>query len=358
MNSPIEEKTNSKQKVLIIRMLTSADVCAIGLPTIRFFQKQLADKEIHFLTFGDMAEVIRKAEPSVVVHKVEANQWPDDFFQAMESFLGLAEDIIIDGYSQIVNLDTAFMPCFLARFLQDAGEPVIGNFLNMSIQKLITRVQAQSLGADYVNLASSYLDSTFLGMYKWMTPWWQSSVVPDGGYPEFYLTQCCAFDIKQLDQSICVVADKRLLKKAKSTKIIGLCLDSSQDGYVYPDTDKLKRCLEQQGYQIWLEDECEGSLNSLLKAMAASDLVVCKASGNRWFAQAVECPVLLISGACEPATLMPDFATDPVSSCPQHASYRSQQLNDSQTCNCDKPENLTESIHSIFEHFAQEQSNG
>lgn len=81
----------------------------------------------------------------------------------MESFLGLAEDIIIDAYSQIVNLDTAFMPCFLARFLQDAGEPVIGNFLNMSIQKLITRAQAQSLDADYVNLASSYLDSIFLG---------------------------------------------------------------------------------------------------------------------------------------------------------------------------------------------------
>ena len=87
--------------------------------------------------------------------------------------------------------------------------------------------------------------------------------------------------------------------------------------------------------------------------LKASDLMVCKPSGNRWYAQAVDCPTLLISGASEPALLMPEFATDPLSPCMQHAANENNIA--TLECNCEKPEDLLESIESIFIHLAEQQ---
>lgn len=344
----LESKT---EKVLLIRMLSSADVCAIGLPVLRYFQKTLAHAEIHFLTFGDGAELIKLAEPSVQVKLVTAQQWPDDFFLAMESFLGLAEDIIGENYSQIVNLDTTFMPCFLARFLADAGEPVSGNYLNKSIQLLLQQVQDKSLQADYVNSSQAFMASSFANMHKWHGRWWQYDVDGEGGYPEFYLTKCCGLVDDKLQQTIGISADKRLAKKGKTNKVIGLCLGQSEDGYLYPYASRLKKLLQQKGFVVWEDEDVKGDIRSLLKMLKASDLMVCKPSGHRWYAQAVECPTMLISGVSEPALLMPEFATDPLSPCMQHGSNAN---NAAFACNCDKPEDLLESIESIFVHLALE----
>jgi ADP-heptose:LPS heptosyltransferase len=351
VNELLESKT---EKVLLIRMLSSADVCAIGLPVLRYFQKTSPDAEIHFLTFGDGAQLIKLAEPSVLIHHVTQQQWPDDFFLAMEAFLGFAEEIIGENYSQIVNLDTTFMPCFLARFLADAGEPVSGNYLNMSVQQLLQQVQEQSLQADYVNSTQAFMASSFANMYKWHGRWWQSDAEGEGGYPEFYLTRCCGLVDDKLDQTIVVVADKRLAQKAKSNKVIGLCLGQSDDGYLYPYVSRLKKLLEQIGFVVWSDEDTKDDIRSCLKMLTASDLMVCKPSGNRWYAQAVDCPTLLISGASEPALLMPEFATDPVSVCMQHGVKPNNIA--ALECNCDKPEDLVESIESIFVHFAEQQN--
>jgi ADP-heptose:LPS heptosyltransferase len=206
----VHELLESKiEKILLIRMLSSADVCAIGLPVLRYFQKILPDAEIHFLTFGDGTEIIKLAEPSVYIHHVTQQQWPDDFFLAMESFLGLAEQIIGENYSQIINLDITFMPCFLARFLSDAGEPVSGNYLNMSVQQLLQQVQDKILQADYVNSTQAFMASSFVNMHKWFGPWWQFDAEYEGGYPEFYLTKCCGLVDDKLDQGIVVIPDKK-----------------------------------------------------------------------------------------------------------------------------------------------------
>jgi ADP-heptose:LPS heptosyltransferase len=345
---------SNTEKVLLIRMLSSADVCAIGLPVLRYFQKTLPDAEIHFLTFGDGAELLKLAEPNVRIHHVTQQQWPDDFFLAMEAFLGLAEEIIGENYSQILNLDTSFMPCFLARFLSDAGEPVSGNYLNMSVQQLLQQVQDQSLQADYVNSSQAFMASSFVNMHKWFGHWWQHEAEYEGGYPEFYLTKCCGLVDDKLEQTIVVSADKRLAKKAKTNKVIGLCLGQSDDGYLYPHTERLKKLLEQKGFTVWLEQDAKQDMRSLLKMLAASDLMVCKPSGYRWYAQAVDCATLLISGASEPALLMPEFATDPVSPCLQHTV--NQNNIDVLECNCDKPDDLLESIESIFIHLAEQQN--
>lgn len=351
--------TNSLQptteKILIVRMVASGDVSAIGLPVLRHFQASFPDAEIHFLTFADGAELLKIAEPQVVIHQVSQQQWPDDFFQALESFLGIAEQLIGEAYTQLINLDTAFMPCFLARFLADAGEPVSGNYLNMSVSQLLQQVQDQSLQADYVNSTPAFMASSFVNMHKWHGRWWQYGDQIEGGYPEFYLTKCCGLEADKLQQSINIAADKRLLKKAKTSKVIGLCLGQSDDGYSYPFSQRLKKLLEQQGFVVWQDDNGQSDVKNTLKMLAASDLMVCKASGHRWYAQAVACPTLLISGASEPALLMPEFATDPVAPCLKHGSH--SNVSDAVSCNCDLPEDLVESIESIFTHF-KEQQNG
>jgi hypothetical protein len=61
----------------------------------------------------------------------------------------------------------------------------------------------------------------------------------------------------------------------------------------------------------------------------------------------------MISGVSEPALLMPEFATDPVLPCMRHGVK--QNNNDVLDCNCDKPEDLVESIESIFIHIAEQQ---
>ena len=212
MNKLLEPNT---EKVLLIRMLSSGDVCSIGLPVLRYFQKIQPNADIHFLTFGEGAELIKLAEPSVYVHHITEQQWPDEFFLAMDSFLGFAEQIIGENYSQIINLDTTFMPCFLARFLADAGEPLSGNYLNMSVQQLLQQVKDKRLQADYVNSTQAFMASSFVNMHKWHGRWWQFEAEYEGGYPEFYLSQCCGLVDGKLQQAIDVSADKRLIKKSE-----------------------------------------------------------------------------------------------------------------------------------------------
>ena len=252
------------------------------------------------------------------------------------------------------HIPTSFMPCFLARFLADTAEPVSGNYLNLSVVQLLQQVQDQSLQADYVNSTAAFMDSSFVNMHKWHTRWWEYEAEYDGGYPEFYLTKCCGLVDDKLDQTIVVNPDKRLAKMASTKKVIGLCFGQSDDGYLYPYADNLKKRLEQKGFVVWSDQDAKEDIRLLLKMLSASHLMVSKPCGHRWYAQAVECPTLLISGVNEPALLMPEFATDQVIPCMQHANNENNIA--VLECNCDKPEDLVESIESIFTHFEEQQN--
>jgi ADP-heptose:LPS heptosyltransferase len=334
VNELLEFKT---EKVLLISMLSSPEVCAIGLPVLRYFQKNNPQAEIHFLTFGDGADLIKLAEPRVQVKHLTQQQWPDDFFLAMELFLGSAEEIIGESYSQIINLDTHFMPCFLASFLADAAEPVSGNCLNMSIQQLLQQVQDKSLQAEYVNSPQAFMASSFVNMHKCHGYWKQLDTKYEGGYPEFYLNKCCGLDDDKLNQTIIVSGDKQLAKKGKANKVIGLCFGQSDDGYLYPYASRLKNLLEQKGFLVWTEQDAKADIRSLLKTLSASDLMVTKPSGDG-----------------DPATLMPEFDTDTAMPYAQHGADAQLIHSQALPCNCDKPENLLESIESIFVHLEEQ----
>ncbi|MDP5032903.1 glycosyltransferase family 9 protein [Paraglaciecola sp.] len=337
----------SPQKILIIRMLSDSDVVAIGLPALRFFKQKFPEAEIHFLSFGQAAGVLKLAEPETDVKVLE--YWPDDFFQAMEAFLGLAEDIIGEAYSQIVNLDTAFMPCFLARFLQDAGEPIGGNYLSISIQTLLDKVKDQSLQADYVNVPATYMLSSFFTMSRWFSNWTVGDYLPEGGYPEFYLKQCCGFGSITMDNRIDMNIQPGARNETKKATV-ALCLSQSDDGYIYPYSTDLALALQEAGCKVWFDRDSNFELSGLLRKLANSDLVVCKASAFKWYADAVACPTLLISGMANPKIVMPDFATDTTAPCPLHSGQVLTQNERLQArCLCEKPAVLADNIVSILQ---------
>ncbi|MFT4940873.1 MAG: ADP-heptose:LPS heptosyltransferase [Paraglaciecola sp.] len=353
-NSNDEMSVVNKEKILLIRMLSIGDVACIGLPALRFFQRKFPDADIHFLTFDQGADIIRLAEPDVTVSSLTAEQWPNDLLPAMEVFLGLAENIIGEGYNQIVNLDTAFMPCFLARFLKDAGQNISGNLLNISVEQLLNQFQDQSLQPEFVHDINRYMDSTFFSMARWHTNWWESTYLPDNGYPEYYLRNCCSFNGIEMNWHIPVNQDQQLTTIRQSQKVIALCFAQSDDGYPYPFAKELKVALETLGYYVWSDLEQPFSVEMLLSKLSSSDLLVTKASANQWFAATVDCPTLLICASAEPRTLMPDYATEQSTFCPIHAPIallEATSMSFNKKCNCDKAEDLAESIDSIFQQM-------
>ena len=118
------------------------------------------------------------------------------------------------------------MPCFLARFLKDAGEPLEGNQLSISVQELIDQIQNQTLQTEYVHDAARYMNSSWFSMARWHTPWWEGAFTPDNGYPEFYLRSCCGFEELVMNMTIDVPPDSKLQQQQRAQNVIALALNS------------------------------------------------------------------------------------------------------------------------------------
>jgi ADP-heptose:LPS heptosyltransferase len=304
------ETNSAKEKILIIRMLGLGDVTCIGVPSVRYIKRKYPGAEVHFLTYAAGFEVMALAEPQVKTFGLKNGEWPEDILKAMEVFLGLAESIIGEAYTKIINLDTWFMPSFLSRFLKDAGEPVEGNYIGMSIAELITQFQNQTLPPTFVNDPGHYLQSTWFSMMRWHTTWWQSDYLPEHGYPEFYLRTCCGWQDIDLDMQIQITRDKQIAKKAKSKKVIALATQARTAERSYELTEQLHKALEDAGFEVWSKFDGSQSMRQTLAMLKSSDLLISVPSAPQWLATAVGCPVMIISGNIDPRTLMPDYATD------------------------------------------------
>lgn len=296
------------QKILVIRMLDFGDVTCIGLPGLRYIRQQHPDAELHCMTYGAGEQVVNLAMPDVTVLGLKQGQWPDDIFAAMEAFLGLAEDIIGNEYSQTINLDTCFMSCFLARFLKDAGEPVKGNYMSLPVAELINGLQEQSLSPDYVNRAANYLQSSWLSMQQWLTAWWEQGTPPGYGYAEFYLRRCCGFSNIEMDMHIDIEANVAVLKQ--SQRVVALHTQTDMPEHGYPYARELKALLEKEGITVWQSSGKNEPVASTLSRLKACSLLVTVPSAQQWLATSVATPTLLIVGTVDPRTLMPDYATD------------------------------------------------
>lgn len=298
------------EKILLIRMLGLGDVTCIGVPAVRHLKKQHPNAEIHVLTYAAGFEVMALAEPKIHTFGLKAGEWPEDIIAAMETFLGLAEIIVGEAYTKVINLDTWFMPCFLTRFLKDAGEKVEGNYIGMSIADLVDQFQNQTLQASFVNDASHYMQSTWFSMVRWHTTWWESEYLPERGYPEFYLRTCCGWQNINLDMQIEVKQHSKLAKIRKHKKVIALATEArtAERSYVY--AEELKLALQNAGFEVWSQFDGSQSMRETLGMLKASDLLISVPSAPQWMATSVGCPTLIISGMVDPRTLMPDYATD------------------------------------------------
>lgn len=297
-------------KILIIRMLGLGDVTCIGIPAIRYIKSKYPEADISVLTFAAGADVVQLAEPGVTVLKIEKDEWPDNIIPAMERFLMLAEKIIGQEYQKIINLDTWFMPCFLARFLKDAGEPVQGNFMSVPVADLIDQLDKQTLQHDYVHNPANYMSSTFFGMSRWHTPWWEYGTVPDFGYPEFYLRQCCGFADIEMNMQIDVDASHKLAKIGNKQKVIALATEARTAERSYPFGKELQKLLEKAGFHVWSGFDGSQPMRKTLSMLKSSDLLITVPSAPQWLATTVSCPSLVVVGEVDARTLMPDYATE------------------------------------------------
>jgi ADP-heptose:LPS heptosyltransferase len=304
------ESDSPKEKILLIRMHDLGDVTCIGVPSVRHLKRRHPNAEIHFLTYAAGLEVMALAEPKVKIFGLKNGEWPEEILKAMEVFLGLAEIIIDEAYTKIINLDTYFMPNFLSRFLKDAGEPVEGNYIGMSIADLIEQFQNQTLQPTFVNDPSHYLQSTWFSMMRWHTTWWESEYLPERGYPEFYLRNCCGWQDIDVNMQIQIAQDKQIAKKRKSKKVIALATEASLAERSYPLSTQLHNALEEAGFEVWSKFDGSQSMRQTLAMLKSSDLLISVPSAPQWLATAVGCPVMIISGMVDPRTLMPDYATD------------------------------------------------
>jgi len=301
-------------------MLELGDVATIGLSALRHIVKQNPQATVYCLTHGEGAELLRLAEPNVEVLTLDGNVWPDDILQAIESFLGMAEKVVGFKFDSIINLDTAFMPCFLARFLKDAGEPVSGNVISISVQTLFSQLEQQTLKAEYVNEIQSYLQSSFAKMHNWHTHWWTREALPDNGYPEYYLKHCCGFAEIEMDFHIGSNDSRGRSGAGKPRLYIALNAALNDPINPYTELDQLKLLLENKGFIVNLDNETS-SLKSRLAAISASDLVITLANAVFSFANCFQRQTLLVPGDLDPRMLMPDFATQQYTSIPEPTEF-------------------------------------
>lgn len=271
------------------------------------------EAHIDFLAY-QFPESLKFALPTnVSLFDLNGKTWPEEILPAMEWFFELAAQIIKEEYTSIINLDTAFMPCMLARFLSDAGEPVSGNKININVQQLISKLVDHSLQPEYVNQMSEYLTSSFVGMSRWRQYWWRAGVEVEFGYPEYYLKDCCGFDELDYQLRLEVEANPTLAKKRALQPVIAL--SSGIQGIDNHDSTQLMHQLEKQlsaqGFHVWHVNLSEDGYLKTAKKLKASSLAVMYSEPAFWLAKAVSCTTLFLSEGVEPVTMMPDYSTDP-----------------------------------------------
>lgn len=306
-------------------MMGFGDVASILIPAVKIIHRQYPKSAIHVLTFGAGVELMSLVPEVDTVLAVAAEQWPGDIDKAISSFMGVADIVVSQHYDLIINLDTWFMPCFLARVLKDFGLDIQGNYINLSIDNLFHKIQSNSITQAYFQSPNLYLDSSYPDMADWTTPWWNR--YPDIAYPEFYLQHCCGFN-ENVDISLTVDADLNFKQLAGNKKIIALSLSGSKVSKQYRQSEKLGYQLEQAGFFVWGQFDGSASMQTTLSRLKVTDLLVTVATSTQWLAKLVACPSLMIPGALPPSVLGAEIVVDKVLNCQYcHQNQCTENLN-------------------------------
>lgn len=298
----------------MIRMQGLGDVASILVPAVRLLRQRHPGAAIDALTFDAGVEVMALMPEVNAILAVTKEQWPDSLLPAIDSFLQIGETVVAQNYDLILNLDTWFMPCFLASALLDHGLNVQGNTLTVSVAELYDRLRQGSLTQKFFSDPATFMASSFPNMAEWFGPWWERH--PGyWGYADFYLGHCCQFGNVPLDMHLDVAADEAFRQAAGGRKIVALSMSGSKPAKRYKQTDELRRRLQQAGFLVWSQFDGSLPMAVTLGRLKVTDLLVGVATSAQWLARSVGCPALILSGSLPPLLPGPEIWTDPVESC-------------------------------------------
>ena len=303
-------------KILIIRFMGLGDIASILLPAVRLVRQQAPDAEIDVLTYGAGVELMQLVEDLHAVLGVEPEQWPGDLVPAMQSFSRIADLVAAQGYERIINLDTWFMPCFLARLLLDAGLPLEGNYINHPVAHFISLLQTGQLSQSYFE-GTAFLASSYPAMAQWCAPWWTQGETHS--YPEFYLNHCCGL-AGELDFSLPVAADEAFLAAAAGRKIVALSTSGSAANKHYPFAAELQQQLQAAGFVVWSQFDGSLSMAECIGRLKVTDLLVTVATSTQWLARIAGCPSLMLPGSLPPSLLGAELTVPQLTDCQYCAS--------------------------------------
>lgn len=292
-------------KILLSRMMGLGDVACVGVPAARLLKRRHPEAELSYLAFRAGPEIAALAPEIDKIVAVRNEEWPDDLFAAAAAFTQLGDRIVHEGYDLFYNLDTWFMPCFLARLLKDAGARVRGNYLSRPALEVLHQAAADPESvAHYAEYPERFLASSFPNMSDWCAgPWWKTR---DVSYPEFYLKHCCGFE-GELNMRLEVEPDAALLAEAAGRKIVAIAASARTANRQYPHAAELRRGLEAANCLVWGGFDGSIPMRRTLGKLKVTDLLICVSSAPQWLARAVGCPSLMIPGPVPPQTLQAEL---------------------------------------------------
>jgi len=299
-------------RILAIRMMGLGDVAAILVPALRLIQQANPTAQLEAMTFAAGVQILERVTELDAIVPVTPEQWPDPLPEAMRSAAALAGMIADRGYDRVINFDTWFFPCFLARLTMEAGVPVEGNYARLSTRSFLAELTAGRLSQSYFGDQGGHAASTFPHMADWSLPWWPR--FPDWpAYPHFFLGHCCGL-AGTLDFSLPAHPDPALRAAAGGRPIVALC--GAGRKLRYPWAEALAAGLEQAGFSVWSEGFSPGvPIGATLDGLKACDLLISVVTAAQWLAHAVGCPTLLIPGPLDPRHLGVEAAAAPVIAC-------------------------------------------
>lgn len=333
-------------KILLLRMMGLGDVASILLPAAKIMRQRYPDAELDVMTFNVGAELMGLMPEVDKVHMVTSEQWPSEMQEALPRFIDLAEYLAYEQYDQIINLDTWFMPCVLARCLKDMGLPVLGNYLEMSMQELFSSLLSFDIQQSYVKQPWQYIESTFPNMPQWFDRWWDKPEFAEMDYPQFYLNHCCQFP-ETIDISLDNFDKTVSFPSSEHQRIIALSTSGRVASKQYPYKDELKRLLEDEGYYVWGEFNGEVSMDVTLGRLAKTDLLITVATATQWLAKLVACPSYMITGPLPPSILGAEISAEKHIDC-QYCAQSECHLDTPFSCMDIKPELIVQQVKNFF----------
>lgn len=332
-------------KILLIRLMGLGDVASILIPALKLVRAQYPQATTDVMTYAAGVELMGLVPEVNAILEVKPEQWPNDFQEAIPHFMQIAEVVIAQRYDLVINFDTWFMPCFLARVLKDAGLKVEGNTTNLSVESLFSQMQKDTLTQNYFSDAGQFLQSTFPNMREWLKPWW-AQFPKINGYPSFYLNHCCGYK-NTLDISLDIAPDEAFKAQANGQRIIALSMQGSKVSKQYPFQQTLTKYLQLQGYFVWSGFDGSEPMQTTLARLKVTDLLISVPTSTQWLAKLVGCPSLMISGPLQPNILGAEITVNKTVAC-QYCCQTSCAENVNFACMAVPPQDILFKVEDFF----------